>query len=1477
VIVADEKSTGMTVRRPLSTAQRSVWLAHQRDPSGRRYTCAEYLDVRGPLDLAALDAAWTALCGEAEVLRIGAIVGDEELQQVIEPTAAPLRRVDVSAAPDPERAGHGWMQADLAAPVDLVAGSPHSYAVLRLDRDRHFIYYRLHHTVVDGYGVHLIGRRLAELYIAGLGGTDPGQPLAPLSVVLEESAAYRAGPDHDADRGWWTARFRGRTEPSMLSARPAADRPGDGAPLIRRTGLLPAADVGRLAAVAQRCGGTWQTLMLAATAGYVHRITGRRHVTLGLPVTGRRTAAARRVVAMATTTVPLLLDVRPGDRLADLVPAVTAVLRETLRHDRYRLEELHQDLGLQGQEGALLGPIVNFMPYDPVLAFGEARAQSHNLASGPVVDLTFGVLGVPDGQSPVSLVCEGNPARHDGAGVADHRNRLLAFIDAVTTDPHLPMARVDLLSPAERETLLIVRNATTAPVGAASVPDAFRERAAVGPGRVAVRHEGATMTYRDLDEQSDALTGRLIAAGVKPEQIVALALPRSPGLVVAMLAVLKAGAAYLPLDVSYPPSRVARMLSDAAPACLITDGAHEQRFRTHAPVLLTDAPDDAGQPAVRGRGPRIEVEQSAYLIYTSGSSGAPKGVLVEHRALTNFVADYTERFAVTRDSRVLQLVPPGFDVALGDIWPVLLAGGRLVLAPAGGPLSGDTLLQLLREEAVTHASIPGAILAQLPAPPLPALTRLLTGGERMDPGVPARWAVDRQMFNVYGVTESTVATTVSAPLQPGREPDIGRPIRNNRVYVLDDALLPVPPGVVGELYIAGAGLARGYLRRPAQTAGRFLPCPFGAPGERMYRTGDLVSWNADGNLEHLGRADQQVKIRGFRIELDEVSAALARSPGVAATAATVATDRHGHKRLIGYVTPAPGARPDVTRIRRDVARELPEHMVPALVVELAELPLTPHHKIDRAALPVPDFLGTQPVRAPRGRTEALLCEVFADVLGIATVDPDRSFFDLGGDSVVALRLVARARQAGLAVTVQDVFEAPAATALALRATPTTGVVGAAAAAGAPVTAAEAAELAAEYPHATDVQPLSPLQQGLLFHHLLAAGGADAYTAQLSFDFDAAFQPARMRRAAERLLARHPNLRAVFRSDLSTPVQVFLSEVELPWRELDLAAPGDDAPAIEAEERRARFDLTKAPALRFLVLRSAPDRYRLVLTAHHILWDGWSTAILVRELFALYAADGDDTGLPVGVPYRDYLAWLAAQDDAAARREWAAALAGVAPTIVAPGGGGGTHAVAESELPAGLADAARAHGVTVNTLVQAAWAQTLMALTGAEDVVFGCSVSGRPAGLPGAESIVGLLTNTVPVRVRRREGEPMPEFLRRIQLEQAGLTPYHHLGLADIQRQSDAPRAELFDTAVTFVNDSLDAAGGVETVGDARLLDVRVTDGTHYPLRLAAVAGARPVLRLGYDTGAFRPALATRLMARLVAALRALTEPVDKKG
>ncbi|MFD3622513.1 amino acid adenylation domain-containing protein, partial [Streptomyces sp. NPDC058676] len=1471
------------VRRAVSAAQTGIWVGQQLAPDSPLYNCATYFEIAGRVDPALLTEAVRRTVAETEALRVHFDEDGDELWQIVRPAGGdiPLHVLDVAAEPDPTAAARAWMDADLLTTSDLRTGPLYTHALFHTGESRSLLYFRHHHIVLDGYGQSVYCRRLARTYTELAAGQEP--PVArfrPLADLVGQDHDYRSSPRHDEDRAYWQAAFADLPEPAPLTGRVAEPSPV----ALRRTVELPADRTARLAGA-----GRWSAVLLAAVAAYTHRLTGADDVVVGLPTTARPTPGALATPAMFANEVPLRLAVTPDATLAGLVQQVATRLGGAFRHQRYRSEDLHRDLSLSGSSGALHSVTVNAMSFGQEIRFGGHDTVMHPLWTGPVKDLSVVSFGDPaTSERGVLLEFDANPALYTEAELVAHQERFVAFLTALAADPDQPVGDVDLLDGDERVRILTDWNDTAHPLPGRSLPELFETRAQHTPEAVALVHGTTRTTYGELNARANQLARLLVQRGIGPEQYVAVALPRSTELVVALLAVLKTGAAYLPVDPEYPADRIAYVLDDARPSLVLTTGGLDDRIPgSDVPRLLLDQARTSALPVAnlhqRERTAAPREDHPAYVIYTSGSTGRPKGVVIPRRALDNFLAAMAHRLDLTADDRLLAVTTVGFDIAGLELYLPLLSGASIVLADRDEVRDPDALRTLIAREAVTVMQATPSLWHALAAEPDDALkdVRALVGGEALPTALAQTLsAVTASVTNLYGPTETTIWSTAS-DVTADTSVSIGRPILNTRVYVLDRALRPVPAGVSGELYIAGAGLARGYHGRPALTGERFVADPFGAPGTRMYRTGDVVRWTPDGRLEYQRRADDQVKLRGFRIELGEIESVLLRHPSVARAAVVVREDRPGDRRLVAYVVPGTAADPGTTALRTHLAASLPDYMIPAAFVALPSLPLTPNGKLDRKALPVPDYGNDDTERrAPRTARETALCALFADVLGLPEVGIDDDFFASGGDSIMATRLVGRARRSGLRLTARDVFRHRTVAELASVTPEDDGAAGAEPATQIELSHQEIAQVKAAAPGTVDVLPLSPLQEGLFFHNQFDTAALDHYNAQLVLTLDGTLDTAALRAAADTVLARHAVLRCGFRQvDSGRALAAVAGTATAPWREAELSHLDETAretawQSLLDEERWTRFDLAEPPLIRFTLARFATDRWRLVLTNHHIVLDGWSLPLVVRDLLAAYAETTAGVGTaaqpPRVRPYRDYLGWLAGRDRDAALGAWGAALAGIdEPTRVGTDRPG-TEPAAQQRIRFALSDdtaraltrAARRHGVTPNTMVQAAWALLLGRLTGRDDVVFGVTAAGRPAELTGADEMVGLFVNTLPLRASLRPAETIAQFLRRLQDEQADLVDHQHIGLAELQRAVGA--GELFDTLTVFENFPLDHEAIAASAARAGLSldDAEIRGGTHYALGLAAIPGTSgDSMNFRLD---FRPDLVGRDLAEGVA-------------
>ncbi|WP_329285887.1 non-ribosomal peptide synthetase [Streptomyces sp. NBC_00691] len=1452
---------------PVTGGQSGIWLAQQIEPDSSAYNIVFALHLRGALDLDRLTAAVRQAVEEAECLHVRVTPGDDGPRQTPRSLALPVDVgvVDLRDAADPDEAASAWMAADRDRPVNLALDPLFGHALLRLAEDRVLWCQRYHHIVLDGMGVALVTRRAGELYTAG--DQAPAAPDWSLSRLVAADRAYRASDRHAADRAWWLERMAGRTEPVRLVDRAATPMTRR----LRRTAELSPATVERLEAAARTAGVRPSRILLAAVAAHLHRAGGEQDLVLGLPVAAREDEVSATVPGMVSNIVPLRLVVHPGTTGAALVAQVRETVADAVAHGRYRAEDLARELGLVDGVPELVGPTVNILPRSRDLRFDDHPAELRPEWLGPVSDLAFGFAEGTDGHGcTVHLDVDADVC--DEATLADHERRFLALLDAFADDLDRPVGRIELTSAAERAGILDEFGVAPREVPELSWPAAFERQVRRSPEAVALVCEDRELTYAALNDAADRLSRHLRSRGVGAEDVVGVALPRSPELVVALLAVMKAGAAYLPLDADHPQDRIAYMLSDAGARTVVTvrDLAGDLPGTAGITRLLLDDPATEAALAAAsdpGPAPEIALDQAAYVIYTSGSTGRPKGVVVSHDGVGSLIATATDRIGVTAGSRVVQFASVGFDVTVWDLIMSLCVGGRIIVVPAERRVAGPALTEYIARHRATHMILPPSLVSALPQEcELPQGAVLIVGTEAVPSELIARWGGRLRVVVAYGLTEATVNSTLwlADPDRPGPAP-IGRPDPNTRAYVLDTALRPVPVGAEGELYVSGRGLARGYLGRHALTSERFVADPYGPPGTRMYRTGDRVRWGADGNLEFLGRADGQIKIRGHRVEPGEIESAFMACEGIAQAAVLAREDHRGAKRLVAYLVPEgtdEGGEPAVTAARARVTDTLPDHMVPSAVVVLdGPLPLTPNGKLDAKALPEPRWTSLTGTDTPGTPAEAALAALFADVLGLPAVGVHDSFFELGGDSIVAIQLVNRAREAGLAITPRDVFRGRTVAALA-RTAAETGTT--------PVRPRVALD--------PDALPVSPLQEGFFFHAEYDHQAADLYFVQEVLDLAGPVAPDRLRRALQLLLDRHPLLRASFRQlPGGEVVQRLADHVTLPWREADTADTALDD--ILRADRAERFALDRPPLLRATLIKDG-RHHRLLLTLHHIVADGWSVAVLLRELTDAYRG----ATLPEPAAPEPYLSWLAGRDRDTAREAWRHALAGLdeptrLPALTAPGGEAEEPARPEhvdTRLPHDLTQAlttyARTRGLTLGSVFHGVWGLLLGALTGGRDIVFGTTVSGRTTEVAGLDSAVGLFINTVPARVTLRPEETLTELLRRVQDEHAALLDHQHLGLADIQRIAGG--GELFDTLVVFENHPGGAAR--QDAGEQLVTGAEVFDAVHYPLALVVEpADDGLLLRFKHHAARLDQVAVAVLANRFTALLRTVVAEPDR--
>ncbi|AGJ58827.1 amino acid adenylation domain-containing protein [[Kitasatospora] papulosa] len=1367
-----------TVR--LTAAQQGVWFAQRLDPADPAYNIAEYADISGPVDAELLRRAVNHTASETEALR--STFGERDgvpFQCVWESASLAVPLVDLSGEEDPHGEALRRMRLCLAEPADLSAGPPARMTLYRLSPSHHLFHQQVHHLALDGYAAVLALSRIAEIYtaLALTPNTPPAlRPAGSLAALVDEEEAYLASERGAEDERFWTDHLVGAHPPEVSSG----SRPGKryGTVSVRRA--YSRAETERLKAAAKRAGTGWPTFVMAALALCLQRERGVGEVLLGLPVTGRRTPAARSTPTMLSSILPMRLAVSPADRVSDLARRASAEARSVLRHQRRPAEALRHQLGLTGTRTALTGPTVNILAFDDALHFGPHPATLHNLSIGPVEDLAVAVhASFGDGGLHIDLV--GNAQRHGQQDLVGPHERLCRALDAFVADPQRTVGAVSLVDEAERRHVLGL--GATGPQGgvttaSAPLPELFERQARTTPRRTAVVCDDATLTFDELSRRVDALAVALAALGARPGTRVAVGLPRSTDLVVAILAVMRTGAAYLPLDPSYPAERLAFMIEDSDPVALVATPSSALAIDPRGALLRIDPavlPHDAGE---RPDSPGPEPHDAAYVIYTSGSTGRPKGVVVEHRSLTNLLEHHRQEShtlaeeALERRLRVALSAATSFDASWDPVlW--MVAGHELHVIADVVRRDPQALVRYLVDHRVDAIETTPTYLRQMMTAGLltseghrPRVIAL--GGEAVDEMLWEELAADPALlvFNFYGPTETTV-NAVTARITGG-SPVIGRPVAGAGAYVLDLSLHPLPRGSVGELYLTGEGLARGYAGRPGLTAERFLPDPFGPPSARMYRTGDLARWGEDGSLEYVGRSDRQIKVRGVRVETGEIEAALRTLPGVEDAAVALTTAPDGPERLAAFLVGGPEA-PGHAEAREAVAALLPGPLVPTAWATVERLPLTPNGKLDVAALP-PAVPVASDGGVPRSPEEERMCAVFARCLGLPRVGRDDDFFSLGGHSLLAMRLIGRIREEfGAEVPISTLFATPTPAGLVVA----LDKVGAARR---PVTAVVPRP---------DRLPLSFGQQRLWLLETLGDSGI-SYHLPVALRLRGPLDRDALERALRDVVERHEVLRTTVAADPDGPCQRVLPHDRIP-RPLLHVMPAGAQPAPDS----APFDLEHEIPLRARLYPTGTDDHVLLVTLHHIAADGWSMGPLMRDLSAAYGArragcaPGWD-GLPL--QYADFALWqrdlLGDPDspDSLAHSQlsaWSDSLAGLPeessfpadrPRPARPSGRGGTVPVHIGALDHRmLVELARTCGASSFMALHAGLAALMSRLGAGEDVVVGTPVAGRTDESLG--ELVGFFVNTLVLRADLSGSPAFRTLLERV--ARTDLAAYAH--------------------------------------------------------------------------------------------------------
>lgn len=1511
---------------PLSYSQERLWFLEQLDLVKSAYHVPGMVRLNGELDDAALERSLMTIVARHESLRTRFEEFEGRGVQRIVGTADAFRlqREDFSDLPESKRAAAAERLTNYALeePFDLRAGPLLRVRLIRLAQQEHLLLLTMHHIVCDGWSVGVLVRELSELYAAYT--EDRESPLAPLPIQYADYALWQRewlkGDVLDSQLLYWKERLAGAPAALTLPtdhARPAvASHRGSNLPFA-----LSEPTTKRLNAVARREGATLFMVLLGAFQFALSRWSGQNDIVVGGPITGRRQKELDGLIGFFVSTLVFRTDLSGRPTFLELLARVKETALGAYAHQDVPFEKLVEFL----QPERDLGRHPIFQTWLVVEGAGQGVGEFRL----PRLE----VRGIPVKQTGAKfdLYLSLRETRDGLVGTLDFTTDLFErttmerfarglerVLDQIAVHPHWRLSEFTMLSDFEREQQLVRWNATTQAVVNATLPQLLEGHSRRCGGTTALRFGDESLEYAELMARANRLAHHLIGLGVGPERRVALALPRSFDLVVAMLAIVKAGAAYIPIDTDYPPERIAYMLSDSEPVCVVT----------HAPLLDSLSPsgdcpvlclDDAvllasisalpeTDPTDAQRTTPLLAQHPAYMIYTSGSTGRPKGVINTHAGIVNRLQWMQATYRLGPADRVLQKTPISFDVSVWEFFWPLLQGATLVLARPEGHKDPDYIGEIIARESITIAHFVPAMLDEFLREPRAhqciSLRAVICSGEALTRATQRRFqeVAGAALHNLYGPTEAAVDVTAWAcsPDDDTRDAPIGRPIWNTQMRVLDRDLQLLPTGAFGELYIAGTGLARGYAAQPGLTADRFMADPFGAPGSRMYRTGDLARWRAEGTLEYLGRADTQIKLRGFRVELGEIEVALASHSGISQACVALRKDR-GDARLVAYLIarddpPMPG------ELREYLARQLPEYMLPSAFVFVSVLPVSPSGKLDRNALPEPDAKSfvSREYETPEGAAEAAIAEIWSLLLAVERVGRHDNFFELGGHSLLAIRFVKHMREQGFKVAARDLFTAPTLEQLAARAQPYVEEI----LPNAEQIPHDAVEITPQMLPLTqltptdieriveatpggvgnikDVYPLTPLQEGILFHNLVAADG-DPYVLTNLFAFRSRERMQAHLDALQVVMDRHDILRtALMWQGLPEPVQIVWRRARMPVEEITI---DDNQDATEQLLRIGnpatyRMDLRRAPLMRAFVARDFKSgRWLVLLAVHHAIAD--HTTVEMLQLEIRHTLDGTLAQLPPPLPFRTLVARTRDSSRRLQQESFFSRLLGDVSEPTAPYGvlevhdGVGSTRTVEHALEATdaarLRDRARQRGLSAASLFHLAWALVLARLSNTEDVVFGTVLFGRLHGEIGIERILGPVINTLPVRVAVSMAS-VDQGWRQTHDLLAELVEHDDAPLILAQRCSGIPAPQpLFYALLNFRY-----GGMLTTQADVRFDEVEllsVGQSTNYPLVLCV-----DDLGSGYDLtvsaqGGIDPA---RVCSYLAQALHLLIDALDRQ-
>jgi amino acid adenylation domain-containing protein len=1401
---------------PLSFAQQRLWFLDQLEGENATYNIPLTLRLDGKLNRVALEQSLRELMQRHETLRTTFSKVNGKPVQLIHPLSAisyQLSVIDLQELPPEEQSTEGLVNENAGCPFDLSKGPLFRTMLLQLSSESHVLLVNMHHIISDGWSMEIIIRELLTLYEAFSQGQP--SPLPPLPIQYADFAYWQrqwlTGEPLKKQLHYWQQQLTGA--PALLEL--PTDRPRP--PIQRFIGTTEHLQItpditARLKHLSQRTGTTLFMTLLSAFATLLSRYSGTSDIVIGSPIANRTHSQLESLIGFFVNTLVLRIDLESNPRFNELLQRVRRVALDAYAHQDLPFEQLVEEI--HPERNLSHTPLFQVM-----FVLQNASMETLELSSGltltPSVpesiiakfDLTLSMAETDQG---LKGIIEYNTDLFDNATIRRMVGHFQTLLEGIVANPRQHIQELPLLTAIEHQQLMAWNDTAVDYPQDQCIHQLFEAQVERTPDAIAVVFEDQQLTYRDLNQKANQLAHYLLSLDVKPEVLVGLCVERSLDMVIGLLGILKAGGAYLPLEPAYPTTRLAFMLEEAGVPVLLTQSSLvEELPSTTAAVVCLDtesfSPFSTDNP-VSG----VSSDNLAYVIYTSGSTGQPKGVLVEHKGLCNLAQAQIQKFGVQSGSRLLQFVSLSFDVAISDLVTTWCSGATLYLVNQDVLLSPTGLIRVLNDQSITHLEIPASVLGVFPAAELPALQSLIVGGETCSAALVAQWSKERRFFNVYGPTEATVCTTIAEQCQTGQgKPPIGRPIANTQVHILDDQ--PVPIGVPGEIHIGGVGLARGYLNRPELTQEKFIPNPFSNdPNSRLYKTGDLARYLPDGNIEFLGRIDNQVKIRGFRIELGEIEAVLTTHPKIRECVVIVHEASQTDKRLLAYLVPHQEQIIEKTELRRFLKERLPDYMIPSAFVTLEALPLTPNGKIDRRALAqlsVNSYqLSEESFVLPRTPEEEVLAAIWADVLGIERVGVHDNFFELGGHSLLATQVMSRVRETfSVDLPLRVLFELPTIAGLCEHL----------------LTARREEPLPPITPVNRDEPlPLSFAQQRLWFLAQLE-GESATYNMPAALRLEGPLDQEALEQSLRELVKRHDSLHTRFPSKQGQPSQEIEPAENWKLTVTDLQGwpqQNSEVQRLIKENAQHSFDLSNGPLFRCQLLKLGAQLHVLLINMHHIISDGWSIGIFIRESQTLYQAfsQGQASPLPpLPIQYVDFAhwqrQWLSGERLERQSAYWKKQLAG-APTLlelptdhprppIQSFRGAQVNFTLNTELTESLNRLSQTAGTTLFMTLLSAFATLLSRYTGQTDIVVGSAIANRTNSQ--IESLIGFFVNTLVLRIDLSDNPHFQAVLQRVRT--VALEAYAHQDIPfeqlveEIQPERNLSHTPLFQVMFDLQN------------------------------------------------------------------------------